>query len=86
MVFHIYSLTSANISGVMEPASTGSGPCGGKYLWVLTPSGGWDMESFTQGCNSKNGGKIYSEFRAQCTDDKGNLINNPNGSVKSLAN
>jgi Tfp pilus assembly protein PilE len=59
---------------------------GAPALWVLTPAGTWDTESLNGPfCKSKNGGLIYEEFVKQCSNSSGDLVNNPNGSITSLA-
>ena len=61
-------------------------PGGAPVVWVLDPSGGWSEETRNgPTCVSKNGGKIYEEFVAECYDAASDAyIANPNGSITTI--
>ncbi len=90
MQYGISKISQVNISGSASAAPVdkavngyfGSTPT----IWVLTPAGTWDEESLDGiVCKSKNGGLVYEEFVKQCLDSAGDLVQNPNGSITSLA-
>ena len=86
--YSVSKISQVNISGGMVPVDkAGNGyPGGAPAIWVLTPAGTWDKEGLNGPvCKSKNGGLIYEEFVKQCSNSSGDLVNNPNGSITSLA-
>jgi len=86
--YSVSKISQVNISGGTVPVDkAGNGyPGGAPAIWVLTPAGTWDEESLNGPvCKSKNGGLIYEEFVKQCSNSSGDLVNNPNGSITSLA-
>ncbi len=90
MQYRISKISQVNISGGLLPVDKdGNGyPGGAPIIWVLTPSGSWDLESLNSAaCTSKNGGKVYVEFVSQCAtirDDYSSWQKNPNGSILSI--
>lgn len=87
--YSISKISQANIVGGRYPVDkNGVGYSGAPAIWVLTPTGEWDQESLNgPSCKSKNGGLIYEEFAQECARnaDGTNWGENPNGSIKSLA-
>ena len=92
--YRISKISQVNIAGgraVVDKDGNGY-PGGAPVIWVLTPSGAWDEESLNGPvCTSKNGGKIYEEFAAECyteygATDQSSWGKNPHGSITSLGN
>ena len=89
--YEVTKISQVNVQGAMVPTDVNKryGCAGGApILWVLTPSASWDDETLNgPSCVSKNGGLVYEEFAAICYTDTNRFgINNPNGSITSIAN
>ena len=89
--YQVTKISQVNIQGGVVPMDVNkrySCAGGAPVLWVLTRSASWDDETLNgPPCVSKNGGLVYEEFATVCYTDTDRFgINNPNGSITSIAN
>jgi Tfp pilus assembly protein PilE len=93
--YTIQAVSPVNVLGIFESVNGADETdpdvkCvgGARLVWALTPKGTWDETGGHDhsDCTSKNGGKVYEEFAAECyTDSMGTTVaKNPNGSVTAV--
>ncbi|MBI3889027.1 hypothetical protein HY312_00405 [Candidatus Saccharibacteria bacterium] len=86
--YRISKISQVNIDGGSAPKNEQGETCrgGAPAIWVLAPTGVWEKETRNGvPCSSKSGGPVYEEFASECYANDSTFVQNPNGSILSLA-